>query len=212
MKKITFISLFTFFILPWSLFAQEQEREFDETTLVLRSANYQGFEDVLVACAWAIPYLPMDVRGGWASELYAITTDDVSGKATGTGEKVADMWACYDAGQEVLAPFGQSYEQAIAFAIFIDDQILGGLGTVRPRSFRDEFPLYASTASVSWVVNDVPGDTIGSLAFNELIDRDGVYGGSNGILTLRLFGPRNYDQEALAEALKRAFGIDVQAK
>lgn len=213
MKKITLLSLFSFFILPWSLFAQEQEREFDETTLILRSANYQGFEDVLVDCAWATPYLPMEVRGGWASELYSMTTNDASGKVTGTGEKVADMWTCYDAGTEVVSPFGPSYEQAIAYAIFIDGETLGALGIVhQPLSYREEFPLFSTYASVSRVVDDVPGDTIGSLTLNELIDRPGVWGGSNGILTLRLFGPRNYDQEALIEALKRAFGVDVSVE
>ncbi|MEP1472205.1 MAG: hypothetical protein ABJK20_18355 [Halieaceae bacterium] len=213
MKKITLISLLTIFVLSSPVHAQDAEREFDETTLLLHSKNYQDFEDLLVDCAWATPYLPMDAQGGWTSDLYAISTNDSTGKATGTGDKVAEMWTCFDSGQEVLTPFGPSFENAIAYGIFIDGEILGALGIVNPPlSYREEFPLYSITAGVSIVVDDVPGETIGALTITELIDRPGVWGGSNGIVTLRLFGPRNYDQEALAEALKRAFGVDVTAQ
>jgi len=45
------------------------------------------------------------------------------------------------------------------------------------------------------------------MTVNEMITNDpDLYGGSNGILTLRLYTARDYEKEAFVEALKRAFG------
>jgi hypothetical protein len=206
MKRLTLVTLLSLVVLPLTAYAQE--RMYDETVFVMRNENFQSFEDVLGQCAWAIPYLPMDVGGGWSSELYAVTSSGTDGKISGKGEKIADMWTCFDSGQEIVAPVGPSYEQAIAYAIFIDGETLGALGIVRPRNGQEEYPLYGTMASVSRVVDDVPGETIGALTMNELIDPANLYGGTNGVVVLRLFEPRNYDQEALIEALRRAFGFD----
>lgn len=198
MNKIIMAVMVALLLVPFA--ASAQERTMDETTLVLNSKNAEGFADLLVDCAWAMPYLPMEVDGGWRSELYSVTTNEMNGKSTDEGEMIGEMWTCYDGGQEVIDPVGPSYEQAIAYAIFIDDDIMGALGVVRFRAGGDGLPnMYGVMASVSRIVDDVPAETLGSMTVNELVDRDGVYGGYSGIVVLRLFTPRDYVREMFIE-------------
>lgn len=198
MKKSILAAMAALLLIPVASFAQE--RTHDETTLILNSESTQGFSDLLVDCAWAMPYLPMEFQGGWRSELYSVTTDTESGKTTGDGEMIGEMWTCYDAGQEVIDPIGPSYEQAIAYAIFIGDDIMGALGVVRGRAGGNGLPdLYGVMASVSRIIDDVPAETLGSMTVNELLDRDGVYGGYSGTVVLRLFTPRDFVREMFIE-------------
>lgn len=202
MKTILLATLFSLCLAPYAAFSED--REYDETTLILSSQHYEFYQDVLVDCAWAIPYLPMAVSGGWTSELYSLETDESSGKVRAAGQQVGEMWTCYDEGQEVIDPVGPSYEQAIVFVILIDGEVWGALGTVRPRANEDGRPaLYGSTAGVARVVDDTPAETLGSMTVNESIDPGGTYGGSNGIVILRLFTPRDYDEEAFREFIKK---------
>ncbi|MEH6634478.1 MAG: hypothetical protein V7700_03120 [Halioglobus sp.] len=204
MKKNILVALAALLFVPYASFAQE--RLYDESSLILHSVNYERFEDTLVDCAWASPFLPMDVRGGWRSELYSLQTRESSGKVTGDGQKIGEMWSCFDAGQDIIDPTGPQYEQYIAFAIFIEDEVLGALGTVKYRAGGEDFPaMYGITASVVRVVDDLPQETIGSMTSNEFIDSDDIYGGSNGIVTLRLFTPRDYKAEIVQEILDKLF-------
>lgn len=205
MKKVILAVFTTLLIFPCTSFAQE--RTHDETVLVLHSTNYQFFEDVLVDCAWAIPFLPMDVNFGFRSDIYSVKTDSSSGELEGDEETIGYMWTCFDVGQEIIDPALESYEFAVATAIFIGDETLGALGTVR---FRGSFPtheLWAGTASVSQVVDGIPGAFLGSMTSNEMVTNDpDLYGGANSIMTLRLYTPRDYQKEAFIEAIERAFG------
>jgi hypothetical protein len=89
MKKIILANFICLLILPYTTFAKE--RSLDESIFVLQSVNYDFFEDTFVDCAWAIPYLPMEVQGGWRSELYALKTDGSSGEVTEAGEKIGAL-------------------------------------------------------------------------------------------------------------------------
>lgn len=185
-------------MLPGTLLAQE--RELDESIFLLQSTDLERFEEPDIDCAWAAPFLPQEVVGGWSSDLYALTTEGVAGEVTGQGEKIGEMWTCFDVGQEVTAPIGPSYENAVAYALFINGEVIGGLGAVRPRQGGGGFPdLFSAGASLSLVVDDVVTDRIGSMTVNEILDQEELYGGRNTIITLRLFRPRDYIKEA-AEA------------
>ena len=202
MKKIILVTLAALLFVPYAAVAQE--RTHDETILVLRSINYEFFEDVLVDCAWAIPFLPMDVQFGYRSELYSLKTKSSNGKVEEDEEKIGEMWTCFDVGQEIIDPALESYEYAVASAIFIGDETLGALGTVR---YRGEFPthrLWAGTASVSRIVDGIPEAFLGSMTSSEMItgSNSDLYGGDNSIMTLRLYTPRDY----VAEAIRAVFG------
>ena len=207
MKKFILAIFTTLLVLPCTSFAQE--RTHDETVLVLHSTNYEFFEDVLVECAWAIPFLPMDVQFGYRSDVYAVKTSSSSGEVEGDEEKIGYMWTCFDVGQEIIDPaIDESYEFAVATAIFIGDETLGALGTVRFRGGWPAYDLYSGTASVSRVVDGLPEAFLGSMTSNEMIttpDSD-LYGGDNSIMTLRLYTPRDPQREAFLEAIRRAFG------
>jgi len=205
MKKIILAVFTTLILLPCASFAQE--RTHDETILVLRSTNFEYFEDVLVDCTWAIPFLPMDVRGGWRSDLYSLETNSSSAIVEGDVEKIGEMWTCYDVGQEIIDPALETFENGIAYAIFIDGETLGALGTVRGRGGFPTHNTFAGSASVSRVVDGLPEAFLGSMTVNEMITSDSdLYGGSNSIVTLRLYTPRDYNREAFLEAIERAFG------
>lgn len=186
-----------------------QERTHDETSLILSSRNFVNYENPDVDCDWAAPFLPRAVRGGWVSELYPLQTEESSGEVVGEGEQIGELWTCFDEAQDIIDPAtGPGFEQDVAFAIIIDEEVFGALGTVRQRGYipRDQVNLYAITASVSRVVDGVVGEFVGSMTSNIAFDFDELYGGSNEIVTLRLFTPRDYEREALEDAFRRAFG------
>jgi hypothetical protein len=201
MKKIILAVLASLIFLPYASFAQE--RTHDETIRIMRSTNLSGFQDLLVDCAWAIPYLPMEVRGGWSSDLYSMNTS-ASGVVTGDGEKIGELWTCYATGVEVVDSAGDMhYEETTAFAIFIDGEILGALGTARPWGGFETHELWSTYAGVSRIVDNVVEDYLGSMTVMDMFTRDDLYGGSNSIVTLRLYTERDLDKEAFAAAVKR---------
>lgn len=186
-----------------------QERTHDETNLILSSRNFVNYQNPDTDCDWATPFLPRAVSGGWTSELYPLQTEASSGEVVGEGEQIGELWTCFDEAQEIVDPAtGPGFENDVAFAIIIDEEVFGALGTVRWRGYvaPDQVELYAITASVSRVVDGVVGDFVGSMTSNVAIDYDNLYGGGNEIVTLRLFTPRDYEREAFEEAFRRAFG------
>jgi hypothetical protein len=204
MKKIILAVLASLIFLPYPSFAQE--REHDETIRIMRSTNFNYYQDVLVDCAWAIPFLPMEVRGGWVSDLYSLNTS-ASGDVTEDGTKIGEMWTCYDTAVEVVDSAGEMhYEQSIAFAMFFGDEVLGALGTVRGWGGFETHGLYSAYAGVSRIIDGVPEAYLGSMTVMDLLTAGDLYGGNNSIVTLRLYTDRDYSQEALDEAIKNAFG------
>ncbi len=199
MKKIILAVLASLIFLPYASFAQE--RTHDETIRIMRSTNFNFYQDVLVDCAWAIPFLPMEVRGGWTSELYSMNTR-ASGVVTEDGTEIGEMWTCFDTAVEVVDSAGEMHlEQSIAFAMFIDDEVLGALGTVRNWGGFDTHNLFAAYAGVVQVIDGVPGAYLGSMTVNDVFSTSDLYGGNNSIVTLRLYTERDPDKEALAAIL-----------
>ena len=203
MKKIILAVLASLIFLPYASFAQE--RTHDETIRIMRSTNYNFYQDVLVDCAWAIPYLPMEVRGGWTSELYSMNTS-ASGVVTEDGEEIGGMWTCYDTAVEVVDSAGEMHwEQTIVFAIFIDGEVLGALGTVRAQGGFETHNLFTTYASVSRIIDNVPEAFLGSMTVMDMFNNgpNDLYGGDSSIVTLRLYTERDLNKEFLAEAVKR---------
>jgi hypothetical protein len=104
MKKVILAVLASLIFLPYASFAQE--RTHDETIRIMHSTNFNYYQDVFVDCAWAIPYLPAEVRGGWVSDLYSMQTSE-SGVVTADGDKIGEMWTCYDTAVEVVDSAGE---------------------------------------------------------------------------------------------------------
>jgi hypothetical protein len=203
MKKIILTVITSLILLPYASFAQE--REHDETIRVMHSTNLNQYEDYLVDCAWAIPYLPMDVLAGWTSDLHSINTND-SAVVTEDGTKIGEMSTCVDVGLEVTDSAGDlHYEQTIAFAMFIDGEVLGALGTVRRWGGFETHGLFAAYAGVSRIVDNVPEAYLGSMTYS-LLQGNGAYGGNSSIVTLRLYTDRDHNKEALEDAIENAFG------
>jgi hypothetical protein len=206
MKKIILAVLASLIFLPYASFAQE--RTHDETIRIMRSTNFNFYQDVLVDCAWAIPFLPMEVRGGWTSELYSMNTS-ASGVVTKDGMEIGEMWTCYDTAVEVVDSAGEMhYEQTIAFAMFIDGEVLGALGTVRGWGGFETHNLFAAYAGVSRIIDNVPEAYLGSMTVMDMFNNgpNDLYGGDNSIVTLRLYTERDPGKEALDAALKIIFG------
>jgi hypothetical protein len=204
MKKVILAVLASLIFLPYASFAQE--RTHDETIRIMHSTNFNYYQDVFVDCAWAIPYLPAEVRGGWVSDLYSMQTSE-SGVVTADGEKIGEMWTCYDTAVEVVDSAGDMHpEETAAYAIFIDGEILGALGTVRPWGGFETHGLYAAYAGVSRIVDNVPEDYLGSMTVIDLLTADDLYGGDSSIVTLRLYTERDLNKEFLDEAVKRIWG------
>jgi hypothetical protein len=202
MKKIILAVLTSLILLPYASFAQE--REHDETIRVMHSTNLNQYEDYLVDCAWAIPYLPMDVGGGWTSDLYSMNTN-AGGVVTEDGTKIGEMWTCYDMGVDVTDTAGDvHWEQTIAFAMFIDDELLGALGTVRAWGGFETHGLYTAYAGVSRIVDNVPEDYLGTMTVLDLFTSGDLYGGDTSIVTLRLYAERDLDKEAAEKAAEDA--------
>jgi hypothetical protein len=210
MKTIRLL-LATIILMPLGLFAQE--REFDETIYVLQAEFFVDPNASPDGCAVAAQFLPTEVVFGGLYALYALSTDSVSGKVQTRGEKVGEMGICMSQGQNVEEPPGAPrWEIPVVFRVDIDglDYGVGGSGVLRNRVGDVPQPgmsLWGWNATLVRTVDGLPLEVIGSMTANDLHHNTAVEGYSDDlIVTLRLYTPRDLENEAFIEAIRAAFG------
>lgn len=214
MEKILY-ALVLILMFPIALFAGE--REFDETKYVFQSLNPKPLEDPDVECDWAIPNLALPLVGGSTADLYTLQTSESNGMVVEPKTKVGTLTACWDVGQNILDNGSPSYMMGIVFWLVTDDLALFSSGSqiIRtepgfPQSTPEfglrDMTLWSSGNTVWREIDGSPGawEEIGSMTANIHTNPGGIAGYEEGaIITLRLFEPRDYAQEAILEAWKR---------
>ena len=216
----TFLALtLSLLLLPATTSASDGP-QFNDRSWFLNMTNTMGYADLETGCGWAQPFVE-NIDGGGTSELYAIVTDSNTGLNTGNGPLLGELWICLGESVERNNPaHGPGSEQVVAFVLIIGDQVLGALGTVSgspgwgfPPVEGDVLGLFAGNAIVVSVNEGAEGEesvgaTLGTMGFNILSNPTGLegYNGAslNGQISLRLFTPRNAEQEAAAAAIKAA--------
>lgn len=217
MEKIRYV-LVLVLLLPITLFAGE--REFDETKYVFQSLNPKPMDDPYVECDWAIPALALPLLGGTTADLYTLQTSESSGRVVEARKKVGTLTGCWDEGQNILDNGSPSYMVGMVFWLVTDDLALFANGSqiIRtepgfPQSTPEfglrDMTLWSSGNTVWREIDGSPGEweQIGSMTANHHTNPAGITGYEGGsIITLRLFEPRDYVQEAILEAWKRMPG------
>ena len=199
-------------LLSIPLVSMAQEREFDETIYILQTKLiFESFE-ALEGCADASQFLTTEVFYTAQYELYALPTNSDSGKAMAGEVKVGEMGICLGRGEEVEEQSGPRTEIPTVFAVDIDelDYDIGGSGVLRRRAIGVPQPameLWGWNATLYQTIDGLPVGEIGSMTANELLNFTTVEGYSDDlIVTLRLYTPRDLEQEAIDSFLNGLLG------
>ena len=199
-------------LLSTPLVLMAEEREFDETIYIVQSEFISGSSESVEACADAAQFLPTEVIYAGRFSLYAVSTDGDSGKALASEAKVGEMGMCIGAGEEVEEQSGPKPELPVVFAVELDelDFDIGGTGVLRGRAGGVPQPgmeLWGWNATLYRTVDGVPFEVIGSMTANDLIGSSSVEGYVDGLIaTLRVYTPRDLEQEAIDAFLNGLLG------
>ncbi len=223
------ISLFLATLLFIPMFSNAQDREFDDTIMVLNTSNGQGYEDLAEGCAWADPYVPSGIEIGMTFDLSPASVNEESGimhgpeaddgatsaleavvtngSVSAPPEAFGELWVCAGPMEFSDDPlFGTIPERIVAYVIAIGDNIYGALGRVKPHTYlgmpQEGMAVWTGGAQVVNIVDDMPAGMVGAMSVNVPENRLGIHGYYDGlVVTLRIFEPRNPALEAAAEAL-----------
>jgi len=198
--------------IPLVLFAQE--REFDEIIYILQTELVTYSEESLEDCAEAAQFLPTEVVAVAVWELYSMPTDAENGKALAEdGEIVGQLGACIALGETVEEQVGPLPELPVVFNLAIDgvDYDIGGSGVLRGRAAaipQPGFGLWSWSATLFKLVDGSPEPgPVGAMTANQLTNPNAVEGYNDGlIVTLRLYSPRDLEQEAIDAFLESLLG------
>lgn len=211
--RIIRLFLATLVFIPF--ISNAQERELNETILLLTTANGEGYEDLAEGCAWATPYIPTEIMFGGVSDLRGVVTKNEKGLIRKKdGDVVGELWNCVGDLEDGVDPNFTDPEnpplkRTIAFVLTIGDDVYGALGEWSQKTGYEGLPqeswaaIWGGSAAIVHIVDGLPAGLAGAMTYN-LIDSE-TGGFRNMIMTVRLYEPRNQDLEAAGEAMRRLY-------
>ncbi|MEH6584590.1 MAG: hypothetical protein V7754_21855 [Halioglobus sp.] len=190
--KIIRLLLVVFMLAPFASFAETTSP--NKTEYIFNSGNWEFYPDVLVDCAWAIPFMPTELINGWSTSLSALQVHKGNGKVLKNGALVGEMWVCIGDGMEGLDPYGETFQQPIMFVIINGDQVLGAVGTLQilmgDQGASDPFIMVGVRAQVWRVVDGAAeGDVAGILTASWMVNNSDFTDGTNATVNIHFFAP-----------------------
>lgn len=195
-------------------FTVADDNEFVERMMILGVDNTERYENLEEGCAWAAPFIPVEIVGGAVSDLRAIQARKQTGELLDEGPVVGEMWVCIgDWVEQDDIVFETVPERPLAFYLDIDGTLYGGLGTWRPRT-EYGFPepgmdIWGGSAILVHLVDGEPGATAGAMTYTVVDNVEQIAGYQGGldsiVLTIRLFEDRNREPEEVLQAFEDVF-------
>jgi hypothetical protein len=207
------IRLFLVSLIFLPLVSNAQDQEFDQTLLVLNTDNFSEYQydNLSVDCEAGIPFLTREVAGGGTFDLRAVSINRKTGAFIKDRYQVGSMGVCWSVlGDEIEDPVnGTRRPQDMVFSIEVNGTTYGALGTVRGAGYSADLEnmwIISAQAILVDIVDGQPGDPVGALTANMLVNNSGMDEFDDGdrlsaIVTLRFFEPENEGNETLAEVL-----------